>query len=330
LLLLSAQGTAFNARSRSLMLASGVALLLAAILSARLGPRPRYAALVLLLLAETSAATSYLIQPRTNPSAPTYLDRHTQHPEIVDFLRRQPGPFRFQANEDEIPHNLADSEGLDSTAGYLASVSADLFDFVSLDWTKSALVLNQVYFIGRQKARPEQVEVFSDPAGVKVFRNPDALPRAWLVHQAQTAPDRAAAAALMSSDHFSPARSVFLFEPAPALEACEGGHVEITALEVHRVAARVSSPCRSMAVLSDPLFPGWQARLDGGPVHIYRAYGALRGVVVPEGTHTLEFTYRPWSVYAGGALTATGLAGCLLLSLAAWRQSRKSAARAGP
>ncbi len=329
-LLLSARGTAFTGRAQSLMLVSVIALLLAALWRASVPRRVRQAGIVLLLLIETSVATSYLIQPRTRAGDPTFLDRFAQHRGVVEFLQAQPRPFRFHADDNEIPYNLGDSEALEATAGYLASVSADLYDFVGLDWNRSALYLNQVYVVARQKSRPEQIEVYSEPDGLKVFRNPDAFPRAWLVHEAPSVPNRAAAAALMQTPGFDVARSAFLIGPAPALEACEGGSVEITSTELQRVTARASAPCRTMAVFSDPLFPGWKARVDGRAVPLYAAYGALRGVVVPAGEHNIELIYHPRSVYAGAALTALGLAGWLGLALAARRESRRSAVPASP
>ena len=330
LLLLAARGTAFTGRAENLMLVSVIAVLLAAVWRASLPLRFRQAGILLLLLIETSAATSYLMQPRTRAGDPTFLDRLSQHRGVVAFLKAQPRPFRFHADDNEIPNNLGDSEALEATAGYLASVSADLYDFVGLDWTHSALYLNQVFVVARQKSRPEQIEVYSEPDGLKVFRNPDALPRAWLVHEAPSVPDRPAAAALMRTPGFDAAHSAFLIGPAPALEACEGGSVEITSTELQRVSARASAPCRTMVVFSDPWFPGWQARVDERPVQLYAAYGALRGIVVPAGQHTIELTYRPRSAYAGAAFSVSGLAGWLCLALAARRESRRSAVPAGP
>ena len=61
-----------------------------------------------------------------------------------------------------------------------------------------------------------------------------------------------------------------------------------------------------MVILNDHAYPGWSARLDGVSARIYPAYGALRGVVVNAGRHTIEFRYRPWSLIAGIALFAMG------------------------
>jgi len=223
------------------------------------------------------------------------------------------------ADEMEIPHNLGDWEGLEAAAGYVASVSADLFDFVGLDWSRTALLLNHVYVIGREKKRPQQVEVFAAPGGLKVFRNPDAYPRAWLVGRLRAVPDRPAASALLGSPDFDQHREAFFYSRLPPWEPCDpAGSVRIEAQEIHRVLATVQTSCQAMVIFGDPAFPGWKARVDGEPAEIHAAYGALRGVVVAPGNHRVELVYRPGSVYLGAALSLIGVVGCLLLAASAW------------
>ena len=41
----------------------------------------------------------------------------------MDFLKEQPGPFRFEIKSDETLPNLGAWEGLEASDGYLASVS---------------------------------------------------------------------------------------------------------------------------------------------------------------------------------------------------------------
>lgn len=53
----------------------------------------------------------------------------------------------------------------------------------------------------------------------------------------------------------------------------------------------------SWVVFSEPMFPGWIARLDEQPAMIYPADLALRSVYIPAGNHRLEFLYKPvWLV----------------------------------
>jgi uncharacterized membrane protein YfhO len=67
--------------------------------------------------------------------------------------------------------------------------------------------------------------------------------------------------------------------------------------------------CDGIVILSDTFYPGWRARVDHLPVEIHEVNGAMRGVAVPRGTHTITMRYRPVSVYAGAALTLLGILG---------------------
>jgi uncharacterized membrane protein YfhO len=60
-------------------------------------------------------------------------------------------------------------------------------------------------------------------------------------------------------------------------------------------------------VVGDSYFPGWTATIDGRPARVHEIYGVVKGVVVPTGTHRVKLEYRPWTVLAGGLMTALGL-----------------------
>jgi uncharacterized membrane protein YfhO len=52
-------------------------------------------------------------------------------------------------------------------------------------------------------------------------------------------------------------------------------------------------------LLLDTYFPGWKATVDGRTTPIYRADYNFRAVSLPEGAHTVTFTYRPLSFRLG-------------------------------
>jgi hypothetical protein len=63
-------------------------------------------------------------------------------------------------------------------------------------------------------------------------------------------------------------------------------------------------------VLQDPpnvFYPGWRAEVDGHSAKIRPAMAAFRAVKVSPGRHRVRFTYRPASVYAGGAISLLAL-----------------------
>ncbi len=81
----------------------------------------------------------------------------------------------------------------------------------------------------------------------------------------------------------------------------------------------------------DADYPGWHATVDGAPVPIYLANDAFKAVVVPPGTHRVEFHFRPWRVYAG--IGISGLTFCFVFAALgghALQQKRRRAALARP
>jgi hypothetical protein len=65
----------------------------------------------------------------------------------------------------------------------------------------------------------------------------------------------------------------------------------------------------ALLVLADGYDAAWEARLDGGQhLDVLRANGLVRAALVPEGSHRVEFRYRPTRVLAGIVLSLVGLA----------------------
>src|SRR5262245_44253756 len=171
------------------------------------------------------------------------------------------------------------------------------------------------FHIGRKPYAPDQVEVFTGRGGVKVFRNPDAFPRAWIVHEALPIQRDDQVGAMLDSKRFDPRRQTFLKGTIPELARCL--EPESATLRMHSSASvllEADLKCRGMVIDSDTFFPGWEATVDGKPATVYEAYGFLRGVVVDAGPHRIEMRYRPKSVYWGAVLTAFGLLGAVALT----------------
>jgi len=59
-----------------------------------------------------------------------------------------------------------------------------------------------------------------------------------------------------------------------------------------------------LLVLSELVYPGWLATIDGQPAGVETVGGLLRGVRLPSGNHTVQFVFRPSAVYIGLGLSA--------------------------
>jgi hypothetical protein len=151
---------------------------------------------------------------------------------------------------------------------------------------------------------------------MKVYRR-DAFPRAWAVHQLVRVPNITEGNILVGQDPESFRRKAHMVEQPPQVETCAAPDtVELIEHAPDRLAIRAEMACDGMVVLSDAFYPGWRARVDHQPAGIYEVNGAMRGVRVPRGRHTVTMRYRPVSVYLGAALTLLGILGALGWSLA--------------
>jgi len=169
------------------------------------------------------------------------------------------------------------------------------------------------------------VEVYYSPASkLKIYFNPSAYPLVRSVHNIVTASDGKAITDLVRQDGFNLRTTAILREPAPEIARCDAGEdrFRITRRVPGSVDITADMKCAGLLVLADTYFPGWKAWVDGKPAHIYNAYGAIRAVAVPEGTHTVTFRYRPTSIFAGATMSASGFLAALLLTLVRKRAKR--------
>ena len=76
-------------------------------------------------------------------------------------------------------------------------------------------------------------------------------------------------------------------------------------------------------VISDVVWRGWRASIDGRPAGVHRANAAFIAVHVPAGKHEVRLVYRPWSFVIGAWLTAITLLVLALLNHSRGRTERK-------
>lgn len=157
-----------------------------------------------------------------------------------------------------------------------------------------------------------------------LWRNPVAMPRAFLVRRVRTVADAEAAFVAVSAPDFRP-RDEAIVELA--LDADLGGGPILpgeTARIVRRspeevvVAVEAASP--ALLVVTDTHYPGWRARIGSAAAEMHRVDFAFRGVAVPPGKQEVTFTYAPRSVAWGAALSAFGL----VLAAALWLRAPRA------
>ncbi len=151
--------------------------------------------------------------------------------------------------------------------------------------------------------------VFADTR-TRILENPRALPRAWLVHQAQRV-DRGGAIAPLATGAIDPRQVALVEGEIPELRPLVNSAAERVTFVEHqadqmRLTVDAESP--GLLLIGEANYPGWKATVDGIPTPVLTADHLLRAVTVPAGRHTVELRFESRSLLIGTAMTLATLA----------------------
>ena len=147
-------------------------------------------------------------------------------------------------------------------------------------------------------------------------------PRWWLAREAVALASPSAQLESVKRVGFDPERQVVV-DREVALEAdADGPAGTVTPVEVgdRRLRLRVECPGPRVLVVADAWYPGWSVTVDSEPAELLRANYAFRAVMVPAGTHDVEFSFFPatW----GTALPMFGVGLLVVIALTVWPTRR--------
>jgi hypothetical protein len=158
-----------------------------------------------------------------------------------------------------------------------------------------------------------------------VYEDSAALPRFFLVPQIRLVHGSQEAFTALHQSDFAPARFAIV-ETTNSPESShnllslkvDGGPIEAEEnVTIQRYAARdillgVQTNKTRFLVTSEAQYPGWHAMIDGAEAPIVMTNGAFRGLLVPSGSHIVQFRFVPVIVDLG-AITSALSAGVILL-----------------
>ena len=215
----------------------------------------------------------------------------------VAFLQSQPGTFRISSagllpggSSAGVVFELEDITGntplrLDAFEQFEAKVGS---------WRRWQL-LNVRYVLSDRELDGPGLERVYEEGETKVYRVGDPLPRAWVVHDVETASD-GEAVALLNSEGFHPLQTAVLApDSAPASlpgETGPGIPAQVLESAPGRLVLSIEPTGEGLLVVSQPFYPGWRATVDGELAQIHRVDMLLQGVQVQAGSHIVELTFR--------------------------------------
>ncbi len=301
----------------------------------------KIAALVCLVLATIDPLQAN--GPFMTQADPAWLDRV---PPAVEFLRSDSGQFRIgRFGRQMVLHpNLPMLYGLYDTGGYDSVILERYARYVETIEPQRALWSNQIvgfqdpdsldspllpllnirYLLADSRTtldHPDWELVFTE--GANVYRTRREHPRAFMVHQVETAGSFEEAIERLDGGRLDTRRSAVVVDPPaglsvlPAEAPPEPGRVSVARYAHTGVEMTSSSAAAGVVVLCDMMYPGWRAYVDGRPADILEVNGIFRGVCVPAGEHLVSFRFEPVSLRNGLILLCLGLlamGGCVVAS----------------
>lgn len=297
--------------------ALGCAALLYACWNRSITLRSAQVLLVVLMVIELGNVTTYAY-PNIDQGWP-FLEPLGKYGDIADFMKSQKDGSRIEIDSASINYNFGDWYGVDTFTAYLASITQNVFWVYEQSPYWCHMLFGAKYYAGTKPQGGNQQLVFTSRDGVPVYRMPDALPRFWITHHLDRVSEQEGARRIHSGSNLREA--AFTFGPAPSLPACQSaGEAKAVSLKPEEQTVAVNSDCPAMLVDADAYYPGWRATVDGKAAKILEVYGALRGVEIPAGRHSVTFRYRPASVLIGFVLTVLGCAGVVVLAVRRWKK----------
>jgi hypothetical protein len=160
-----------------------------------------------------------------------------------------------------------------------------------------------------------------------VMKNSAAIERAYVPKRVEVVSDPKIRLQKMAAPSFNP-REVAYVESAVTLPGMCIGKSTILEQSPTRINVETQMETPGLVVLSDRWDKGWRADLDGKEAPILIANHAIRGVVVPQGTHRIVFRYQPASFIWGIRMAVLAL--LIIVSwLVGWTVLKKVRRRAG-
>ena len=236
--------------------------------------------------------------------------------EIVKALEEDTSLYRILPLS-EFSSNEYGYFGISSIGGYHAAklgIYQEFMDRVGFSSFPVLNMLNTRYLVSRQPLPETALAPVAETDGGYLYRNDDALPRAFLVDSVRVISGKDAIFEALRVPGFDPGKYAILEDPLQERLGPPGdSSVEITLHSPHRIEIAVDAAASCLLVLSEIYYPaGWRAEIDGQPAEIHKTNYVLRSVVVPEGRHDVVMTFAPASFATG--LLLSRIASALVLA----------------
>jgi hypothetical protein len=208
---------------------------------------------------------------------------------------------------------------------YRNLIGGEFADNLVTSELRLADVTNTEYFISPARVEHPALEEIHAGQQAVIYRNRNALPRAFLVGSTEVVAGNAAIDRLLAPD-FDAGTTAILAEPLPAdVEVQPGatGVVEWTERGFDAMTLRVTADRPALLVVLDNWYPAWEATVGGRAAPVLRANHTFRAIPVPPGEHAVTLRYSGGTL-RGGAFISLAVLALLLVVLADTVRARRA------
>src|SRR6266568_2406623 len=146
-----------------------------------------------------------------------------------------------------------------------------------------------------------------------VYRNTKAHPRFNVYYETQQVKDDTQALNLLSQNSLDFRRKLITQDKLPIVLQEGRGSAQLLSSTLNTQQFTVTTDKPALFYISDAYFPGWTATVNNHVTKIYRANYTFRAVMVPKGTSTVKFNYKPTNFLLAEVISTTSaLFLCLL------------------
>jgi len=220
------------------------------------------------------------------------------------------GTFRIDGNESGLP-DVGVFLGLENVSGATPLQMAWQKEIMANVEEITRLKLMNVHILATQRDITHGAfKLLYEIGGLKFYAFFGFNPRAYLVSEVRKAQTNWEIVSILNSPDFAPESMAVVPSSFPDLPKVPLGTSEgVKIIERGETFAvlKVWAEAPRLLVYVESYYPGWRAEVDGHPAAIYKVNGAFRGVIVPEGEHTVAFRYHPTSLYLGAGLSSASL-----------------------
>lgn len=162
----------------------------------------------------------------------------------------------------------------------------------------------------KELSNPDFEKIFETTtkyATYKIYKNKKKAQKYFITGNYSIAANISQIVATINRDNFDPQKEVIL-EKDPEQKFSEISNYQISESKVTPTYKKlyVNSSSSALLVSNESFYPGWIAKIDGQETKIFPANINSRAIVIPAGSHIVEFSYRSKTItYAAGISALT-------------------------